>query len=130
MRSFLTIGGLTLLGLILVGCNLRLGQSTPTPLGNVPLITTLPPDAVPDLNIPPSSDFAPVTGGTPINPDCVVTPSTWIIYTVESGDSLGLLAEQTSSSLDELATGNCLTNPDALFVGQVIYLPRQPVISP
>jgi hypothetical protein len=129
MRSLLTLGGLGLLGLILVGCNLRLGQPTPTPPGNVPVITTLAPDVLPDLNIPPSSDFAPVTGGTPINPDCPVTPSNWISYTVESGDSLGLLAEQTSSTLDELATGNCLTNPDALFVGQVIYLPRQPVIS-
>jgi hypothetical protein len=130
MRSLLTIGGLGLLGLMLVGCNLRLGQPTPTPPGNVPLITTLPPDTLPDLNIPPSSDFAPVTQGTPINPDCALTPSTWISYTVESGDSLGLLAEQTSSSLDELVAGNCLTNPDSLFVGQVIYLPRQPVISP
>jgi hypothetical protein len=130
MRSLLTIGGLGLIGLILVGCNLRLGQPTPTPPGNVPLITTLPPDTLPDLNIPPSSDFGPVTQGTPINPDCPLTPSTWITYTVESGDSLGLLAEQTSSSLDELVAGNCLTNPDSLFVGQVIYLPRQPVISP
>lgn len=130
MRPLLTIGVLALLGLVLVGCNLRLGQPTPTPPANVPLVTTLAPDVLPDLNIPPSSDFAPVTGGTPINPDCPVTPSTWISYTVESGDSLGLLAEQTSSTLDELATGNCLTNPDALFVGQVIYLPRQPVISP
>ena len=129
MRSLLTISGLALFGLILAGCNLRLGQPTPTPPVNAPLITTLSPDVLPDLNIPPSSDFAPVTSGTPINPDCPVTPSTWISYTVESGDSLGLLAEQTSSALDELATGNCLTNPDALFVGQVIYLPRQPVIA-
>ena len=30
----------------------------------------------------------------------------------------------------ELAAGNCLDNPDQLFVGQVIYLPRQPVIAP
>ena len=129
MRFLLTMGSLALLGLILVGCNLRLGQPTPTP-PNAPLITTLAPDVLPDLNIPPSSDFAPVTGGTPINPDCPTTPSTWISYTVESGDSLGLLAEQTSSSLDELVAGNCMTNPDALYVGQVIYLPRQPVIAP
>ena len=129
MRSLLKIGYVGLAALILSGCNLQLGQPTPTPPPNAPLITTLPPDVVPDLNIPPSSDFAPVTQGTPINPDCPLTPSTWIMYTVETGDSLGLLAEQTSSSIDELVAGNCLTNPDALFVGQVIYLPRPPVIA-
>jgi len=129
MRSLLMIGCVGLIGLALAGCNLRLGQ--PTPVG-APLITTLPPgiDTPPDLNIPPDSNFAPVQPGTPINPDCPTTPSTWIVYTVETGDSLGLLAEQTSSSIDELVAGNCLANPDELFVGQVIYLPRQPVISP
>jgi LysM repeat protein len=51
-------------------------------------------------------------------------------YTVEPGDSMGLLAEQTSSTIQELVAGNCLNNADQIFVGQVLYLPRQPVISP
>jgi hypothetical protein len=125
MRVILALSGAVLIGLALAGCNLRLGQPTPTGSANSPLITTLPPGGVID---PPTA--APIIQGTPINPDCPATPSTWISYTVETGDSLGLLAEQTSSSVDELVAGNCMANPDSLFVGQVIYLPRQPVISP
>jgi hypothetical protein len=106
------------------GCNLSMRQPTPTAAPNAPLITTLPPD----VNLPPQpTSIIPVT---PANPDCLTTPIGWIPYTVEPGDSLGLLAEQTSSTIDELVVGNCLDNPDALFVGQVIYLPSQPVISP
>jgi LysM domain-containing protein len=124
MRPILKIGCLAFIGLLLAGCNLRMQRPTPTTAPNSPLITTLEPNG----DIPPP-EF-PVVQGTPINPDCPATPSTWISYTVETGDSLGLLAEQTSSSIDELVAGNCLSNPDALFVGQVIYLPTQPVISP
>ena len=123
MRPILKIGCLALVGLLLAGCNLQRQRPTPTTAPNAPLITTLAPNG----GIPPP-EF-PVVQGTPINPDCPATPSTWIIYTVETGDSLGLLAEQTSSSIDELVAGNCLSNPDALFVGQVIYLPSQPVVS-
>jgi hypothetical protein len=43
---------------------------------------------------------------------------------------MGLLADQTASTIEELVIGNCLDNPDQIFVGQVIYLPRQPVVSP
>jgi len=94
-------------------------QPTPASPPNAPLITTLPPDTT-----------APTLASASINPDCPATPPNWIAYTVESGDSLGLLAQQTSSTIDELVQGNCLSNPDELFVGQMIYLPRQPVVSP
>jgi len=110
--------------LLLAGCNLSMRQPTPPTAPNAPLISTLPPGA----NLPP----LPTSSGpvTPVNPDCPATPPGWIPYTVEPGDSLGLLAEQTSSTIEELVAGNCLSNPDEIFVGQVIYLPRQPVISP
>ena len=52
------------------------------------------------------------------------------MYTVEPGDSLGLLAQQTSSSISEIVAGNCLENPDQIEVGQVLYLPAQPVVVP
>jgi hypothetical protein len=79
---------------------------------------------------PPIDDGQPLVTEEPVNPDCSATPPGWIPYTVEPGDSMGLLAEQTSSTIQELTLGNCLDNPDQLFVGQVIYLPRQPVIAP
>jgi hypothetical protein len=106
--------------LMLMGCNLTTRQpTTPTPPPTTPLITTLPPDTNP---VQPPAE--------PINPNCPVTPFDWITYTIEPGDSLSLLAEQTSSSIDDLVAGNCLANADEIFVGQVIYLPRQPVIVP
>lgn len=113
-----------LLLLLLAACNLSMRQPTPTAAPNAPLITTLPPES----NFQPPAE--PVSPGTSVNPDCPATPLGWIAYTVEPGDSLGLLAEQTSSTIDELVRGNCLANPDEIFVGQVIYVPRQPVISP
>ena len=126
MRPILQIGSLALIGLLLAGCNLQMQRPTLTPAPNAPLITTLAPNG----GIPPPAFPTPVVQGTPINPDCPSTPSTWIVYTVETGDSLGLLAQQTSSSIEELVAGNCLANPDELFVGQVIYLPQLPVVSP
>lgn len=107
--------------LVAAGCNLTARQpTTPTPPPTAPLITTLPPDAN-QVQPPPAE---------PINPDCPATPFDWITYTIEPGDSLSLLAEQTTSTIEELVAGNCLANADEIFVGQVIYLPRQPVIAP
>jgi hypothetical protein len=104
---------------VLMGCNLTARQpTTPTPPPTAPLITTLPPASNPPVN------------AEPINPDCPTTPFDWITYTIEPGDSLSLLAEQTTSTIDELVAGNCLSNADEIYVGQVVYLPRQPVITP
>jgi hypothetical protein len=115
-----TTAKLVMMLLVMLGCNLTARQpTTPTPPPTTPLITTLPPDA--NLAQPPAE---------PINPNCPVTPFDWITYTIEPGDSLSLLAEQTSSSIDDLVAGNCMSNADEIFVGQVIYLPRQPVIVP
>ena len=103
-----------------MACNLTRGAPTPTVL---PVIITPTP-------LPPIEGGQPPVIEEPVNPDCPATPAGWIPYTVEPGDSMGLLAEQTASTIQELAAGNCLDNPDQLFVGQVIYLPRQPVIAP
>lgn len=71
--------------------------------------------------------ITPVTGPIEgINPACPPPPG-WTPYTVQSGDSLGLLAVQTNSSIAELVTANCLADPDQIFSGQVLFLPRLPV---
>jgi LysM repeat protein len=101
-----------LLMVSLIGCNLTTA-TTPTA---APLPPTLP--AAPPL----TEDAAPV------NPNCALTPPGWVEYTVEPGDSMGLLADQTSSTIEELVAGNCLDNADQIFVGQVLYLPQQPVV--
>jgi hypothetical protein len=101
----------------LIGCNLT--TATPTV---APLPPTQPPLPVLTEAVAPPLE--------PVNPNCAVTPAGWVEYTVEPGDSMGLLADQTASTIEELVIGNCLDNPDQIFVGQVIYLPRQPVVSP
>lgn len=106
---------LLLLAIVLAGCNLTTAPPTPTlaptpPPTFEPIITTLPADV------------------TPINPDCPQTPNNWIAYTIEAGDNLSTLAEQTGSTVAELMSNNCLENPDQLFAGFVIYLP--PVTLP
>ncbi len=108
--------------LLAMGCNLTARQpTTPTPPASSPLVSTLPPVN----NTNPNPPAAPV-----VNPDCPTTPSDWTLYTVEPGDSLSLLAEQTGSTVEELAAGNCLGNADEIYVEQVLYLPRQPQASP
>jgi hypothetical protein len=66
---------------------------------------------------------------TPVNPDCLLTPSGWVAYTIQEGDNLSTLAEQTGSTVAELVTNNCLENPDQLFAGLVIFLPQMPVAA-
>jgi LysM repeat protein len=63
--------------------------------------------------------------------NCVVR-SDWLTYIVQAGDTLGSLAQRTNSTIAALATANCLANPDALYVGQAVRVPRTPsaVIPP
>jgi hypothetical protein len=102
----------------LLACNLTNEPPTPTPQ---PTFTPQPPVQLP---------FATSTSSVSPNPNCATTPPGWIAYTVEPGDSMSLLAIQTDSTIDELVAGNCLPNPDTIEVGTVMYLPRQPVITP
>jgi hypothetical protein len=122
MTSFRATGALLLMAaLTLVACNLT--RAVPTP-------TYIPPTAtfVPSLNLP--SGLTPVVGtAIPPNPNCATTPQGWIPYVVEQGDSLGLLAEQTDSTIADIQNGNCMSNADSLLVDTTIYLPRQPVIG-
>lgn len=53
-------------------------------------------------------------------------PSGWQPYVVQAGDTLSLIAFSINSSVLSLQNANCLSNPDAIFVGQTIYLPSLP----
>ena len=114
--------------LALVACNLSAAPLTPTPAPatEIPLFL---PSATPfsGLNTTPGATTAsvPVEG---LNPNCPLPPG-WMTYTVEAGDSMGLLAQQTDSTITELTQANCLDNADSIYVGQVLYVPRAPVVS-
>lgn len=119
--------------LVLVGCNLSASPPTPTlaPATEIPLIFPTPPpptsaNGTPGVSSPGITvTTAPVEG---LNPNCPL-PAGWTTYTVEPGDSMGLLAEQTDSTTAELTQANCLSNADEIYVGQVLYVPRAPVVS-
>ncbi len=47
-------------------------------------------------------------------------------YVVQSGDTLGQIAQRYSVSIEDIARANSLPNPDALEVGQVLTIPVVP----
>lgn len=122
MMNHKRLGLFLILLLLSAGCNLRFGRSTPTPEGSIL--------ATPEFSYFPPAD--PGTGSTApsVNSNCAATPLGWIAYTVEAGDTLGLLAMQTDSSVSEIVTGNCLNSADSIYIDQVLYLPKVPVVSP
>lgn len=70
------------------------------------------------VNVPTSS-FS--TTGT-----CAV-PVGWQPYMVATGDTLSGLAFNLGTTVDVIQNGNCITNADSIFVGQVVYLPNLPI---
>ncbi len=111
-----------------LACNLSRTPATPTagPIQPTPFATSISPTLFASItplvpgggNNPPP----PPNSGTP----CAM-PGNWVQYTVEDGDTLSALADATSVTVQDIVNGNCLSNADTLFSGQVIYLPRSPI---
>lgn len=118
---------LLLASTLLLACNLTTVPPTPTAR---PAQATPPPanGAAPTLfaSITPLPGLGGVSPTQAPNPNCPVPPG-WIQYTIEDGDSLGALAGATAVTVQDIVSANCLTDPDTLFTGQVIYLPRSPI---
>lgn len=55
------------------------------------------------------------------------TPQATLTYIVQAGDTLTAIALGHNTTIDTLLAINGLTNPDALFEGQVLTLPGRPV---
>lgn len=125
VRKLYLLTALLTLAVLVAGCNLS--RRTPTPRVQ-PTATFVAPLTAPTQD--PANPLDATAVPAAINPNCPTTPPTWVQYTVEPGDSLGLLAQQTDSFVSDLVEGNCLDNPDQIEVGQVIYLPTTPVITP
>ncbi|MCI0714300.1 MAG: LysM peptidoglycan-binding domain-containing protein [Chloroflexi bacterium] len=90
----------------------------PTATQNVVVVTSTPTVTVavsstPFLNNNPGSN-------------CQIQTS-WTVYIVQPGDTLGTIAQATGSTVNALTTGNCLSNPDLLSVGQRLRVPRLPL---
>ncbi len=121
---------LTLIAMLFaVACNLTTTPPTPTVRPETPTATrvgapTLFASITPLINGGGSSGGVVVTSAPPAN---CPPPSGWVQYQVEAGDSLSGLADATGTTLQTLIQANCLADPDTLFTGQTLYLPRSPV---
>lgn len=78
--------------------------------------TSAPPTATPPPTMWPTATFSP----TP----CQIARN-WMAYTVQPGDTLFTVGLRYNITTDALRAGNCLSS-DALFAGQVIYVPPLP----
>lgn len=83
--------------------------ATPTAPGDTVAVEAVEPGAPPD------------TTGQAASPQ--VTPVQTVTYQVQSGDTLGLIAEKFSVSIFDLMTVNGLTNQDFIQVGQQLVIP-------
>ena len=54
----------------------------------------------------------------------------WPTYTVQAGDSLLSIANSVGSTTGELTAANCLSNPNLIFTGTQLYVPRLPSTAP
>jgi nucleoid-associated protein YgaU len=121
-----------LLVVLCAACNLA--RATPTPLPDPTAAPTVRPAPTLFPSITPLGFFAtlgatppPASGGT-VDGDCPI-PAGWVAYVVQAGDSLFALANATGTTSDGIASANCLDDPDSVFVGQTLYLPRQPDVG-
>ena len=100
---------------------------------NAPVVTE---EVVQSTNTPQPTLVPQATTDTTNNTDGVIsddacTPqTTGVIYTVASGDTLSSIASRVNSTVNQLATANCLDDVNALVIGQQLYVPRLPVVVP
>jgi LysM repeat protein len=55
----------------------------------------------------------------------ILVPAGPHLYHVRQGDTLGTIATKYGTTTDFLLTGNTLPNPNAIFLGQLIFIPTQ-----
>ena len=81
---------------------------------------------------PQATSSSPLPSSTPEPPATSAAsscgpPAGWLLYTVQSGDSLYRLSVAAGVSIDQLREANCLVVGGLIYTGQRLYLPRLPV---
>ncbi len=115
------------------------GLPTVRPLifaSSTPRNQILPPPVLPTAYAPPA--YAPTDEGQPpvqpgVSPSTVpggvnaggqcIVPNGWVAYTIQAGDTLADIAATYGLTAAQLASANCLPNPDLIYEGQVIAVP-------
>jgi LysM repeat protein len=144
-RNVLLVGGSFIAFFIVCACLSVLVIALLTSSSDQKQVVVQPPTAFviatifPPVNTPtPQLTMTSSTGNTSTNtsggvPSTCTVRTDWPLYTVVTGDTLGSIAQRTNSTINALATANCLNNPDSIQVGQqlrVPVLPIPPTISP
>ncbi len=74
------------------------------------------------IYVPPTSSTAP--------PVACGAPPGWIQYTVQPGDNLYQISLRYGVTVAQLQQANCLANPNDIHVGQRLWVPNVPTITP
>ncbi len=112
-------------------CNLTQRSATPTGSAATAEVT----DGTAAAALPSSTPPPPTTTNRPTDPPAPPSPTKrgtpgcngdadWVDYVIRTGDTLNKIAQRAGISTTELAQSNCITNPDTVYVGQVVYIPR------
>jgi len=113
------------MGLVATTLACNLSRELPTVTPEPPTATFA--GATQDPNFIPSVTPIGAATATPLpgTPTVCAAPLDWFPYIVQAGDTLTDIAARTSSTVQELVVRNCLASPDAIFVGQTLFVPVQ-----
>lgn len=117
--------------LLSTGCTLSTTNEDPTPVESTLSIPTATLAAEVTATLRPTSTLAPtVTNLPPIIPTVSCIPPTgWSPYIIQRGDTLFSIAQRAGTTVTQLTTANCLSDPNQISAGQQILVP-QPISGP
>lgn len=102
-----------------------IGESTPLVLVVTPTQSIILPLLSNNSGV---DEINPVDAGVPITETRQTAPTVEMLsYQVKEGDTLGALAVEFNVSVADIMTVNGMTDPDSLFIGQIIYIPTAPL---
>jgi len=73
-----------------------------------------------------SSTLPPLSSPSPTQ-ICTLPPG-WVIYTVQSGDTLFMIGKATGTTIAQLQQANCLGTSTQIISGQKLFVPKLPEI--
>lgn len=100
--------------------------STPTvrAIETAPATVTSSPTAIPPTSVPTSVPSA----ATQVGNGACQPRTDWPRYLLTTGDTLASIAQQVQSTEAELGSANCLESSRVLIVGDVLFVPRLPIL--
>jgi len=79
------------------------------------------------LSTPTAQPALATATAAPVEASCIPRPDWSGTYAIQRGDTLTAVAQQFGLAPAELQQGNCLSNPNRIFPGQVLRIPGTPL---